>query len=182
MLKEIQTITLQTIDGVSASLGEFAGKVLLIVNVASKCGLTKQYAELNSLYNEYKDDGLVVLGFPANDFGGQEPGSNDEIAQFCQVNFSVDFPMFAKLVASGPDKHPLYAALTTQMPVTQGAIQAMREKMIAHGNTPNPEPEVLWNFEKFLVSREGDVVARFGPGVTPNDSLIVHAVKTALGG
>ena len=119
MTQALQTISLNKIDGTPATLAEHAGKVLLVVNVASKCGLTPQYAGLEKLYEQYRDQGLVVLGFPANDFAGQEPGSDAEIAGFCTATFGVQFPMYGKLVATGPGKHPLYAALTAAQPETE---------------------------------------------------------------
>lgn len=172
-------ISLKTIRGADASLADYAGKVLLVVNVASKCGLTPQYEGLESLYREYREKGLVVLGFPANDFAGQEPGANDEIESFCTTNFGVDFPMFEKVVATGPDKHPLYAALT------QAAPQAMndgtfREKLKGYGMTPNEAPELLWNFEKFLIGKDGAVLARYAPDTKPYDPALISAIEAAL--
>lgn len=172
-------IPLKTIQGADASLGNYAGKVLLVVNVASKCGLTPQYEGLEALYGKYRDQGLVVLGFPANDFGAQEPGSNDEIQTFCTTNFGVDFPMFEKLVVTGPDKHPLYAALTEAAPAAQND-GAFRDRLKGYGMTPNPAPELLWNFEKFLVGRDGAVVARFSPDTAPDDPALVAAIEQAL--
>lgn len=174
-------IALKTIRGADASLADYAGKVLLIVNVASKCGLTAQYEGLEALYREYRDQGLVVLGFPANDFAGQEPGSNDEIESFCTTNFGVDFPMFEKIVATGPDKHPLYAQLTATLP-SAANDGAFREKLKGYGMTPNPQPEVLWNFEKFLIGRDGTVLGRFSPDTAPNDPDLIAAIRAALGG
>ncbi len=178
-MNALADIALKTIQGADASLGDYAGKVLLVVNVASKCGLTPQYEGLEALYRDHRDQGLVVLGFPANDFAGQEPGSNDEIASFCTTNFGVDFPMFEKLVATGPDKHPLYAALTGAAPaaVNDGPF---RERLKGFGMTPNPAPELLWNFEKFLIGRDGAVVARFAPDTAPNDPALVAAIEKAL--
>lgn len=177
----IQSIPLKTIRGEDASLADHAGKVLLVVNVASKCGLTPQYEGLEKLYRDYRDRGLVVLGFPANDFAGQEPGSNDEIASFCTTNFGVDFPMFEKIVATGSDKHPLYAELTSAMPAKSGDAAAFREKLRGYGLTPTEDPEVLWNFEKFIVDRDGAVVARFSPDTAPDDPALVAALEKALG-
>lgn len=177
----IQDIPLKTIDGQPASLGAYAGKVLLVVNVASKCGLTPQYEGLEALYREYRDRGLVVLGFPANDFAGQEPGTNEEIASFCTTNFGVDFPMFEKLVATGPDKHPLYAALTAAWPQKAGDAAGWREKLKGYGITPTEDPEVLWNFEKFVIDGNGEVVARFAPDTAPNDPALIAAIEAALG-
>jgi len=172
-------IPLKTIRGADASLADHAGKVLLIVNVASKCGLTPQYEGLEKLYADYRDKGLVVLGFPANDFAGQEPGSNADIESFCTTNFGVDFPMFEKLVATGPDKHPLYAALTAAMPAAANDA-AFRERLKGYGMEPNPAPELLWNFEKFLVGRDGAVRARFSPDTQPDDPALVAAIESAL--
>jgi glutathione peroxidase len=178
-MTDLQHIPLETIDGKPTSLGDYAGKVLLVVNTASKCGLTPQYAGLEALYSRYRDQGLVVLGFPSNDFAGQEPGSNDEIAGFCAVNYSVDFPLFSKVQVVGPHKHPLYAALVAEQPKA-AASESFREKLKSYNINPNPEPEVLWNFEKFLVARNGRAVARFSPDMTPADSKLVDAIEREL--
>lgn len=176
----IQDVPLKTIKGADASLADYAGKVVLAVNVASKCGLTPQYEGLESLYGRYKDQGLVVAGFPANDFGAQEPGGNAEIATFCTTNYGVDFPMFEKIVVTGPDKHPLYAALTSAAPSAQGDGAAFRGMLEGYGMTPNPEPEVLWNFEKFLIAKDGTVAARFTPNTAPDDAALVGAIEAEL--
>lgn len=176
----LQDIPLKTITGQPSSLGAYAGKVVLVVNVASKCGLTPQYEALESLYEKYRDRGLVVAGFPANDFAAQEPGSNAEIAQFCTANFGVEFPMFEKISVAGPNKHPLYAALTGARPEATGDKAGFRENLKKHGLTPNPDPEVLWNFEKFLLNKRGQVVARFAPSLAPDDPAIVRAIEDAL--
>ena len=175
----LRDIPLETIKGEKSSLADYAGHVLLVVNVASKCGLTPQYAGLEHLYEKYKDQGFAVLGFPANDFAGQEPGTDAEIATFCTTNFGVAFPMFAKIKVAGPDKHPLYAALTAAIPTTPNADK-MRAGLAAHGMTPNHEPEVLWNFEKFLIGRDGNVVARFAPDSVPEGDAIVEAIEREL--
>ncbi len=180
MATAIQDIPLKTIDGQDDSLGAHEGKVLLVVNVASKCGLTPQYEGLEALYRKYKDQGLEVLGFPANDFGGQEPGTEEEIKDFCTTKFEVDFPMFSKIVATGPDKHPLYAALTEAAPSATTSGESMRDRLRGYGMTPTEEPEVLWNFEKFLIGRDGDVVARFAPNTTPDDDALVSAIEREL--
>ena len=159
---DVADIPLKTIRGDDATLADYAGKVLLIVNVASKCGLTPQYEGLEKLYRDYRDQGLVVLGFPANDFAGQEPGSNDEIATFCTTNFGVDFPMFEKITVKGPDKHPLYAGLIVE--------------------SDTPDAEIAWNFEKFLVSRDGHVVRCFSPRTEPNDPELIAALEAMLSG
>lgn len=175
----LANIPLKTIRGADATLGDYAGKVLLVVNVASKCGLTPQYEGLESLNRDYREKGLVVLGFPANDFAGQEPGANEEIESFCTTNFGVDFPMFEKVVATGPDKHPLYAALTQAAPeaINDGAF---RENLKGYGMTPNEAPELLWNFEKFLIGKDGEVLARYAPDTKPDDTALVSAIEAAL--
>lgn len=179
-MTDAYAFSFQAIDGAELPLTTFKDKVVLVVNTASKCGLTPQYEGLEKLYAEYKDKGLVVAGFPANDFGAQEPGSNDEIATFCTTNFGVEFPMFEKIVVTGPDKHPLYAALTSAAPVAQGEGAAFREKLTGYGITPNPEPEVLWNFEKFLIGKDGEVAARFAPTTAPDDAALVAAIEAEL--
>lgn len=179
-MTDLASIPLTRLDGKPDSLADHAGKVLLVVNVASKCGLTPQYEGLEKLYREYKDRGFEVLGFPANDFGAQEPGTHEEIAEFCSVNYGVSFPMFAKADVTGPGTQPLYAALTAAMPVKQGPAEEFRERLRGYGMTPTLDPEVLWNFEKFLVGKDGNVVARFAPGVTPEDPAVVSAIEAAL--
>jgi glutathione peroxidase len=180
MSTAIQDIPVKTIVGADASLGDYAGKVVLVVNVASKCGLTPQYDGLEKLYEQYKDQGLVVTGFPANDFGAQEPGSDQEIAEFCTTNFSVTFPMFSKIVVTGPEKHPLYDALTQAAPNAAGDPDAFRDRLKGFGMTPTQAPEVLWNFEKFIIGRDGQVAARFAPTVDAANPALVEAVEKAL--
>jgi glutathione peroxidase len=188
MSTQIYEIPVETIAGERTSLGAYKGKVLLVVNVASKCGLTPQYDALEKLYARLKDQGLVVLGFPANDFAGQEPGSNEEIATFCRASFGVDFPMFSKITVTGPETHPLYSALIAEEPKASGETRAgMREKLAGYlsknnKGEPNPEPGILWNFEKFLIGRDGSVVGRFSPEVTPDDPAVVAAIEKALAG
>ncbi len=176
----LDAIPLTRIDGSSDSLANHAGKVLLVVNVASKCGLTPQYEGLEKLFNTYKAKGLEVLGFPANDFGAQEPGTPEEIVEFCKVNYGVTFPLFAKADVTGPAQQPLYAALTKALPTKQGPADAFREQLRGYGMTPTQDPDVLWNFEKFLIGRDGSVVARFAPGVTPDAPELVGAIEAEL--
>ena len=173
-------ISVKTITGEPTSLGDYAGKVLLVVNVASKCGLTPQYEGLEKLQSEFGAKGFSVLGFPANDFGGQEPGSNEEISEFCSTKFSVSFPMHEKIVVSGADKHPLYAALTEAAPEQQGDAEGFRERLRGYGMTPNLAPEVLWNFEKFVIARDGTVAARFAPTTTPDDAALEATIAAEL--
>ena len=180
MATDLTTIPLSRIDGSPDTLGNHAGKVLLVVNVASKCGLTPQYKGLEALYKAKADSGFEVLGFPANDFGAQEPGSHEEIAEFCKLNYGVSFPLFAKADVTGPAKQPLYAALTEAAPTKQGPADEFREKLRGYGVTPTEDPEVLWNFEKFLIGRDGKVAARFAPGVTPDDPALVAAIEAEL--
>jgi glutathione peroxidase len=180
MTTPIQQIPVETIDGSPATLGDYQGDVLLVVNVASKCGLTPQYEALERLHEQLRDRGFAVLGFPANDFGGQEPGSNEEIVEFCTSTYGVQFPMFSKIVVTGPGKHPLYAELTSAVPGAQGDKTVFRDRLRGFGMTPTEDPEVLWNFEKFLVSRTGEVVGRFAPDITPDDERIVAAVEREL--
>lgn len=179
-MTDLAAIPLTRIDGQPDSLGDHAGQVLLVVNVASKCGLTPQYEGLEKLYQTYRGRGFAVLGFPANDFGAQEPGTHEEIAEFCSLNYGVSFPLFAKADVTGPGKQPLYAALTAARPDKVGPAAEFREKLKGYGMTPTEDPEVLWNFEKFLIGRDGSVVGRFAPGVTPDDPALVAAIEAAL--
>lgn len=175
----LTSIPLQKIDGSKATLGDYSGKVLLVVNVASKCGLTPQYTGLEKLYQDKKAKGLEILGFPANDFKGQEPGTNDEIATFCSTNYDVHFPLFAKISVLGADKHPLYAELTKAQPDTVGD-GPMRERLQGYGIHASDKPDVAWNFEKFLINRKGEVVGRFAPDVTVEDPRILSAIDAEL--
>ncbi len=181
MSASVYDIPVKTIDGAPTSLGEYKGKVLLVVNVASKCGLTPQYEGLQKLYAEKHGEGLEVLGFPANNFRGQEPGTESEIKDFCSTKYDVTFPLFEKISIVGEDKHPLYKALTEAKPKADGG-DAMRTNLKGYGIDPNPEPEVLWNFEKFLVGRDGKVIGRFTPDTTADDPKLVAAVDAALAG
>lgn len=152
-----------TIDGKTIKLKTYKGKVLLIVNTASQCGYTPQYKPLTELYGKYKDKGLEILGFPANDFGKQEPGGNDEIKQFCSVKFAVQFPMFSKISVVGKEQHPLFQYLTSQ-------------------DNPDFKGDIKWNFEKFLIGRDGKLLHRYRSNITPLSEELVKAVETALAG
>ncbi|HVZ34228.1 MAG TPA: glutathione peroxidase [Polyangiaceae bacterium] len=154
-------IGINRLDGASTTLGEYAGKVLLIVNTASACGLTPQYAGLEALYRKYRERGLVVLGFPCNQFGGQEPGDAAQIQTFCSTNYDLSFPLFAKIDVNGPHTHPLYTALKRARPRPDGAA------------------DIQWNFAKFLVGRDGAVRARFDPRTPPEQ--LVPEIEAALG-
>ena len=159
----IYDFQVQDIDGRPVSLKGYQGKVLLIVNVASRCGFTYQYEGLEALYKEYAGRGLVVLGFPANDFLGQEPGSNEQIKEFCTLNYGVSFPMFAKIHVKGRDAHPLYRFLTDK------------------GTNPRFAGGITWNFNKFLIGRDGEVLARFATKEEPGSEALRRAVERALG-
>jgi len=158
----LSEIPVKDIDGKERMLGEFKGKAILIVNVASKCGYTSQYEGLEKLYQQHKGEGLVIAGFPCNQFFGQEPGSNEDIKAFCSERYGVSFPMFAKLDVKGPGQHPLFKALTGE-------------------GSPLPG-KVSWNFNKFLVDREGKLVARFGSSTKPSSKKLLQAINEALQG
>ncbi|GAB6991612.1 glutathione peroxidase [Paenibacillus pini] len=154
------------IRGIEKSLEQYKGKVLLIVNTASKCGFTPQYSDLQKLYEKYKDQGFMVLGFPCNQFGGQEPGSNEDVDTFCQLNYGVSFPLFEKVDVRGESKHPLFAYLTQQAPYKGLDLNNSEAKMLnmfIEKEQPDllPGDEIKWNFTKFLINREGEVVERF---------------------
>jgi glutathione peroxidase len=151
--------TMKSIDGTDVDLGSYQGKVVLVVNVASRCGATPQYEGLQALYEKYKDKGFVVLGFPANDFGAQEPGSDDQIKEFCTSKYDVTFPMFSKITVKGADKPKLYQVLT---------------------ETADPAGDIGWNFEKFLIGKDGKVAGRFKTRVSPDDAALVAAIEAAL--
>jgi glutathione peroxidase len=177
----ILDVPVERIDGTPALLAEHKGKVLLIVNVASECGFTPQYAGLETLYERNREKGFVICGFPANDFGAQEPGSNVEIQSFCQSNFGVNFPMYSKIVVTGSGRHPLYSALVQSTPETTGDTVGLRQHLVEFGAEPTSPPEVLWNFEKFLVGRDGKVVARFAPDIEPDDPRLHDAIEAEIG-
>jgi glutathione peroxidase len=176
----IYDIPVAKIGGEATSLAEFKGKVLLVVNVASKCGLTPQYEGLENLYERFRGQGLVVAGFPANDFKEQEPGTNQVIQNFCTLNYGVKFPMFSKIAVTGPEKHPLYAELIAAQPQAKGDPAAWAAVLKQHNIDANPAPELQWNFEKFIVSRTGEVAARFSPNTAPDAPELIAAIETEL--
>jgi glutathione peroxidase len=179
MSDALYDIPLSRIDGEKTSLAAYRGKVLLVVNVASECGLTPQYEGLQDLYAAKRAQGLEILGFPANNFGAQEPGTEAQIASFCTANFGVEFPMFAKISVLGADRHPLYDALVAAQPKAEGT-EAMRKELIEYGEKPAPESDVLWNFEKFVIGRDGAVIARFSPDIKPDDPRLTKTIDRAL--
>jgi len=158
----LNDIPIETIDGRLTTFGEYAGQAVLVVNVASRCGLTPQYTALEQLQEKYGDERFTVLGFPSNQFGGQEPGTAEQIQEFCSTTYGVSFPLTAKVDVNGPERHPLYAELT--------------KSADADGWTG----DIRWNFEKFLVSPQGDVVARFRPKTTPDDPSVIAAIESVL--
>jgi glutathione peroxidase len=160
--KSIYDFTMNSIDGAPTPLATFKGKIVLLVNVASRCGFTPQYTALEKVYETYKDRGLVIVGIPANNFGGQEPGSNQEIKTFCSTKYNVSFPMMAKVSVKGEDKTPLYQFLTDKTA------------------NPNVAGEVQWNFTKFLIGADGHPVARFEPDVTPDSPQVIMAIEKEL--
>lgn len=161
-MQSIYDFTVNDIGGKPVKLSQFKGKVILIVNVASKCGFTPQYEGLQKLYSEYADKGLVILGFPANNFGGQEPGTNSEIKEFCTTKYSVTFPMFSKISVKGTDIHPLYQYLTSKE------------------TDPDFAGDITWNFNKFLIDASGKIVARFDSKDKPESEKVVNAIQLAL--
>lgn len=181
MMQDILNTEVTTIDGEATTLENWQGKVLLIVNVASKCGLTVQYEQLENLQKELEHDGFSVLGFPCNQFLGQEPGSEEEIKTFCSTTYGVTFPMFSKLEVNGEDRHPLYQKLVAAAPhavAPEGS--EFLERMSNKGRAPVHTGDILWNFEKFLIGRDGQVIGRFSPDMKPDDATIVNAIKSAL--
>lgn len=155
----IYDISVKTIDGKPKSLADYKGKVMLIVNVASECGYTSQYAGLEKLHKKYQSQGLVVLGFPSNDFGGQEPGTNAEIKKFCSDSYQISFDLFEKIHVKGSEQHPLYKLLTSNA---------------------DPAGDINWNFEKFLITRDGNILASFKSIVTPEDKMLIDMIEKAL--
>jgi glutathione peroxidase len=168
-------------DGTPTTLGEYSGKVLLVVNVASQCGLTPQYKALEEVYEKYRERGLVVVGFPCNDFGAQEPGTAEEIQQFCTLNFGVKFPVLEKLTVAPAARHPLYRELIAEQPHAQETPGSdFRAKLAGYGIQVEHDEDILWNFEKFLVDRSGKAIARFAPDVTPDAAVVTAAIEAQL--
>lgn len=179
-MANIYDIPVKTIDGAETNLEGYKGKVLLVVNVASKCGLTPQYEGLQSLYGDFHAKGLEILGFPANNFLGQEPGTEDEIKDFCSTNYNVEFPLFSKISVKGDDKHPLYKYLTETKPDTDVNDGGLEEKLKGFNQFRGEASELLWNFEKFLVGKDGTIAARFAPDVAPTDERLLAKLNEEL--
>ena len=178
-MQDVMSVPVKTAGGHETTLNNYRGKVILVVNVASKCGLTAQYEGLETLYEDKQDAGLVIAAFPANNFKGQEPGTDEEIVAFCTSTYDVKFPIFSKISVKGEDKHPLYQALTGSGVATTGE-GPMRERLKGFGMDFPADGEVLWNFEKFLIGRDGSIVARFAPDVTADDPRLLAAIEREL--
>jgi glutathione peroxidase len=161
-ITDMYEIEVKKMSGETIKLREYEGKVLLIVNTASKCGFTKQFAGLEALYKKYKDQGFEILGFPSNDFLSQDPGTNGEIMQFCQVNYGVTFTMFEKVIVGGKEQHPLYSLLTNEK------------------TNPKFSGRISWNFNKFLIGKDGTILNRFGSRTSPDDKELENAIAAAL--
>ncbi|MFS8046361.1 glutathione peroxidase [Rhizobium sp. BR 314] len=179
MTDSVLDIPVKRIDGSDTTLADYRGKVIMVVNVASKCGLTVQYEALEKLYEDKRDEGLVIAGFPANDFKGQEPGTNEDILSFCTLTYDVQFPMFSKIAVTGQDRHPLYNGLIASGVEATGD-GPMRERLAKHDLETGQDGGVVWNFEKFLIGRNGKVVARFAPDVTPDDPRLLSVLEKEL--
>lgn len=181
MSDNIYTLPVKTITGDTTTLEGYKGSVLLIVNVASKCGLTDQYEALEKLNKTWHQQGFEVLGFPSNEFAGQEPGSDEEIHAFCRGTFGVEFPMFSKIEVNGKHRHPLYQHLIAARAQAVKPENSGFDKLLADkGLAPENSTDIMWNFEKFLVSRDGQVIGRFAPDMKPEDPIIVEAIRSAL--
>jgi glutathione peroxidase len=181
MAASIHDFKMRRIDGSEEALSAYKGKVALVVNVASKCGLTPQYQGLEKVYETYRDKGFTVLGFPANEFKGQEPGSNAEIAEFCTTNFGVKFPMFEKIVVKGDGQHPFYKHLTeAKKDAYVRPDSKFADLLLSKGLLTGAPHDIKWNFEKFVVGKDGKVAARFAPDTPPDDPAIVKAIEAEL--
>ena len=181
MTPSLYDIPLKRLDGSPTTLTKFKGQVLLIVNLASKCGFTPQYAGLESLFENYRERGFQVLGFPCNDFAAQEPGSAEEIQSFCTATYGVQFPLFEKTQINSEPRHPLYAALIAARPASVAPADSdLRAKLAEYKLLPQNDSDVLWNFEKFLVDRNGQVIQRFTPDVSPDAPMLIAAIEAAL--
>ncbi len=179
-MSSIHNIDVTTIDGKTIKLGDYAGKTLLIVNVASECGLTHQYEQLEAFYEANKDKGLEILGFPSNEFGGQEPGTEAEIHEFCRSKFGVKFPMFSKINVNGDERHPLYQQLLGAMPDRSCSPESgFLDKLRGYGKVIN-DGDIAWNFEKFLVNGEGQVVGHYTPDTSVTEPLLANAIAEQL--
>lgn len=178
---DLLNIPIEDANGKKISLAQFKGKALLLVNVASKCGLTPQYKDLQELYVGYRDQGLMIIGFPTNDFAGQEPGSNTEIQEFCSLTYGVEFPVMGKIQVKEPNRHPLYRSLIAAMPTSvHDKDSNLQKKLAEYGLSAEKPEDIQWNFEKFLIDRDGKAVARFAPDIMPDDPRLTQEVERLL--
>jgi glutathione peroxidase len=181
-MTELARIPFRRADGSPTSLADHDGNVVMIVNVASACGLTPQYTALEAIYERFRARGFVVVGFPCNDFGAQEPGTADEIHELCSVQYGVQFPVVEKVAVAPRDRHPLYRELIAQQPHAQLLPGSdFRAKLASYGIASEHDEDITWNFEKFLVDRSGHAIARFAPDVPPDHALVTAAIEAALG-
>lgn len=181
MAENIYNIPVTKNDGSEGTLAEHEGKVLLLVNVASKCGLTPQYEGLEKVYEQFKGKGFEVLGFPANNFLAQEPGTDEEILDFCQTNYGVTFPLYQKISVKGDDQHELYRYLTASKgdaDINNG--NEFEEKLAGFGQTRSNPSDILWNFEKFVIAKDGSIAARIAPDVTAEDERVIEKINAEL--
>lgn len=181
MAYALSQFTMKTITGEQKNLGDFEGKILLIVNVASKCGLTPQYEGLEKIYKSYKDQGFLVLGFPANEFLAQEPGTSSEIQEFCRSNYGIDFLMFEKIIVKGEGQHPLYKHLTeNKKDAIINPDVTFMNLLKEHSLLTGSPHDIKWNFEKFLIGKNGEIIARFAPDIAPEDKVLTEAIEKVI--
>lgn len=181
MSNDIYSFNMKTISGQDKSLADYKGKVLLVVNVASKCGLTPQYEGLEKVYKDYQSKGLEILGFPANEFLAQEPGSDNEIQDFCRSTYGVEFPMFSKIVVKGENQHSLYKYLTETKKEAVANPDGKLMTLLRDNNLlTGAAHDIKWNFEKFLINKEGKIVGRFAPDIDPQDPGLISEINKAL--
>jgi glutathione peroxidase len=181
MDSKVSQIPFELNNGKSTTLSDFGDKVIMVVNVASECGLTHQYEGLEKIYEKYKDQGFLIVGFPSNEFGAQEPGTNEDIHKFCQTNYGIKFPLAKKIVVKGEGQHVLYEILTKEKAVSTkkpgGTLEANLSK---HGLLGGKTGDIMWNFEKFLIDKNGNIIERFAPDIAPEDTMVINAIELAL--
>lgn len=181
METKVTQIDFNLYNGHTTTLSDFGDKVMLIVNVASKCGLTPQYEGLEKIYQKYHEQGFLVIGFPSNEFAGQEPGTNEEIQAFCTGHYGVKFPVMGKIVVKGPGQHPLFKLLTEEKPIATKKTDSVLESRLTEKGLLTGKPgDIMWNFEKFLINRRGEIVDRFAPDIAPEDPIITKAIEREL--
>ena len=181
METKLSQIEFKLANGKSTYLSDYDDTVIMVVNVASQCGLTPQYESLERIYEKYHNKGFLVIGFPSNEFAGQEPGTNAEIQEFCKMNYGVKFPIAEKIIVKGDGQHSLYKLLTEEKPVAQkNADSGLESKLNEHGLLFGKAGDIMWNFEKFLIGKDGNIIERFAPDVIPEDPMVINAIEKAL--